>query len=304
LEGDLVQVADSPQGQGQAAPGSRHTYIFDPENAAELARLERQGILVTTGMGGILPEWDNTLPAGIERVIDLGCGPGDWARQVASRSPQADVTGLDVSAIMVAFAQERAEESQLANAHFMQGNLLEPLDLPDASFDLVNERLLGAVLRRERWPEFLQECLRVTKAGGRMRATEPNEIWRDSQPAWERFTLWERQMFDRGGYGFGIDIPQTDLNLAPTISKLMAEVGWSEVVTQEYVVDFSFGSDLYEGMCQNVKIATRGFEPIMLRLGITTAEEFQQTYIEMVREMESEHFKGYWRFYTISARKP
>lgn len=297
-------MANHPRGQNQATPGSRHTYIFDPENAAELARLERQGILVTAGMGGILPEWDNALPAGTLRVIDLGCGPGDWARQVASRAPQADVTGLDVSAMMVAFAQARAEEAQLSNAHFIQGNLLEPLDLPDDSFDLVNERLLGAVLQRDRWLDFLRECLRVTKPGGRMRATEPNEIWRDSQPAWERFTPWERLMFDRSGYGFGANVPETDLNLAPTISKLMAEGGWSEVATQEYVVDFSFGSDLYEGMGQNVKIATRGFEPIMLRLGITTAEEFQQTYAEMVREMESEHFKGYWRFYTISARKP
>ncbi len=297
-------MANIPQGQGQAAPGSLHTYIFDPENAAELARLERQGSLVTTGMGGILPEWDNALPAGIEHVIDLGCGPGAWVRQVATRCPQTQVTGLDVSEIMVAFAQARAEEAQLPNAHFIQGNLLEPLNLPDASFDLVNERLLGAVLQRDRWPDFLRECLRVTKAGGRMRATEPNEIWRDSQPAWEQFTLWERMMFDRGGYGFGANVPETDLNLAPTISKLMEEVGWSEVVTQEYVVDFSFGSELYEGMGQNVKIATKGFEPIMLRLGITTAEEFQQTYEAMVREMESEDFKGYWRFYTISARKP
>jgi hypothetical protein len=84
----------------------------------------------------------------------------------------------------------------------------------------------------------------------------------------------------------------------------MEDVGWSEVVTQEYVVDFSFGSELYTGMRQNVKIATKGFEPIMLRLGITTAEEFHQTYEAMVREMESREFKGYWRFYTISARKP
>jgi ubiquinone/menaquinone biosynthesis C-methylase UbiE len=297
-------VANIPQGQGQTANNARHTYIFDPHDADEMARVERQGSLVTRGMGGILPEWDNALPAGIERVIDLGCGPGEWARQVAQRAPQAHVTGLDVSAIMVEFAQMRAEEAQLANARFIQGNLLEPLDLPDASFDLVNERLLGAVLRRERWPGFLQECLRVTRPGGRMRATEPNEIWRDSQPAWEQFTLWHRLMFDRGGYGFGANIPETDLNLAPTIRKLMEEVGWSEVTTQEYVVDFSFGSDLYEGMCQNVKIATKGFEPIMLRLGIATAEEFQQAYAEMVREMESEQFKGYWRFYTLSAVKP
>lgn len=34
---------------------TKHTYIADPENPAEMSRLTEQDRLVTAGMGGILP---------------------------------------------------------------------------------------------------------------------------------------------------------------------------------------------------------------------------------------------------------
>src|SRR5690348_12671100 len=58
-----------------------NTYILDAESAAEMARLMRQDQLVTAGMGGIFPE--NIDLSGIQRVIDLACGPGGWPLEVA-----------------------------------------------------------------------------------------------------------------------------------------------------------------------------------------------------------------------------
>ena len=117
-------------------------------------------------------------------------------------------------------------------------------------------------------------------------------------------TRWGHELLHRSGYGFAADGPLDDLNLVPTISTLVAEAGWSEITISEHVVDYSHGSDLHEGMCQNILAANKGFEPIFQRLGIVTAEEFQRAYAALVSEMASQDFQGHWRFYTICATRP
>ena len=45
------------------------------------------------------------------RVLDVGCGPGNWARQIASLG--AAVTGVDASARLLEFAQEQEDVEPL-----------------------------------------------------------------------------------------------------------------------------------------------------------------------------------------------
>jgi len=60
--------------------------------------------------------------AGIARgasVLDVGCGCGDSSLELGRRvGPAGAVTGLDVSAVMLARARERAREAGLANIDF------------------------------------------------------------------------------------------------------------------------------------------------------------------------------------------
>lgn len=53
------------------------------------------------------------------QIIDLGCGTGEQTRQLALRFPQAQVTGLDSSAEMLA----QAAAQQAPNLTFMQGDI-------------------------------------------------------------------------------------------------------------------------------------------------------------------------------------
>ena len=46
------------------------------------------------------------LPDHVERILDLGCGPGDLTRGLAERYPDASVLGLDLSAAMLAQARQ------------------------------------------------------------------------------------------------------------------------------------------------------------------------------------------------------
>lgn len=76
-------------------PPREDTYFIDPEDATEKARLLLQGRLMSQNMGGLLPE-------GIElekvhNVLDMACGPGGWAIDVAFENPEMQVTGVDIS---------------------------------------------------------------------------------------------------------------------------------------------------------------------------------------------------------------
>src|SRR5258707_2066967 len=231
-------------------PGSRqNTYLLDPENAAEMASLEIQGSLLTRGMGGILPEMENRLPEGSLRVVDLACGPGEWVREVAKVYTPVEVFGIDISQLMITYAQAKAQEMNLGNAHFLVGSVLEPVAFPDESFDLVNARFLGVVQRRERWPAFVKECVRLAKAGGTIRLTECNNVGRGNSAAGERLGAWLLEAARRGGYGLAPT--EESLGTTESLAPLLAEAGCQEIIQRSYTLDYSMGSEFYAGVRQD-----------------------------------------------------
>jgi ubiquinone/menaquinone biosynthesis C-methylase UbiE len=280
-----------------------HTYILDPENVAEIARLEMQSRLMTEGMGGVLPELDNRLPDNYLRVLDLACGPGEWVSHLACEQPQAEVTGLDISKNMLAYAQNVTQEQHLNNAHFVRGNLLEKLEFRTGSFDLLNARLLIDVLERDQWPLFLTECSRLLRSGGRLRLTECDDpIWQTNKLACEKINYWAEQMSLKCGYGF----PSANvrgLKMKASLHELLTKGGWSEITIHDHLLDGSFGTLLASSQRTNALITWKQYEPIVLRLGITDQQEFTQTYNAIKRETLEKDFKGVWHISTISAKK-
>src|SRR5579884_3625139 len=108
--------------------GKKSTYILNSESTAEMARLARQDRLIMQGMGGLFPERDDI--TGIENILDIGCGPGGWALEVAFNYPRVQVAGIDTSQIMIQYAQTHAALQGLENVSFRVMNALEQLDFP------------------------------------------------------------------------------------------------------------------------------------------------------------------------------
>ena len=76
-------------------------------------------------------EWRDALVASLhdgDRVLDLGCGNGDDARELARRF---QITGVDISAEQIRRARANFPEGDFVHADFTE------LDLPAASFDAV-----------------------------------------------------------------------------------------------------------------------------------------------------------------------
>src|SRR6266436_4756999 len=98
------------------------TYFINPEEAAETSRLLMQDRVVTKEMGGVFPAGLDLSP--IHLVLDLACGPGGWASEVARNYSHMDVEGVDISEKMMRYAQAQARTQGLANASFQVMDVL------------------------------------------------------------------------------------------------------------------------------------------------------------------------------------
>jgi len=98
-----------------------NTYFMNPEDAAEMARLSLQDLLLTKANGDLFPV---PIPEK-SRVIDLGCGPGGWLLALGDTYRAQGVTGIgvDVDQMMITYAHGRAESLDLDNLLFEQMDL-------------------------------------------------------------------------------------------------------------------------------------------------------------------------------------
>src|SRR5258707_3159097 len=87
-------------------------FIQDRSNRDELRRLALQDQLITTSMGGVLPE--QAEPERFRQVLDVGCGTGGWLIEVAKAYPNTSfLIGAGGSKYLVGYAREQAEAQQL-----------------------------------------------------------------------------------------------------------------------------------------------------------------------------------------------
>ncbi|WP_052890809.1 class I SAM-dependent methyltransferase [Thermogemmatispora carboxidivorans] len=110
------------------------------------------------------------------RILDVGCGTGQWAFELAQQFPQAQVVGLDLE-------QVKAATSPPPNYHFVQGDILQGLPFDDNSFDFVHQRLLFLAIPQAAWPDAVQELARVTAPGGWVELVESSPAPQDLTPS-------------------------------------------------------------------------------------------------------------------------
>ena len=101
------------------------------------------------------------------RVLEYGCGTGGHSLEIAQRGGL--VTGIDISAVGIAMAAEKAKQLGLTNAEYRVMDA-ENLEFNDASFDIV---IGEGILHHLRLERSYQEIARVLAPGGRAIFMEP-----------------------------------------------------------------------------------------------------------------------------------
>jgi len=279
--------------------GAQGSYYFDPESAAEMARLIEQDRMMTEAMGGPLHGLPDLPPDA--QVVDLACGPGGWAIDAARIAPDAEIAGVDISHTMIDYANARARSQGIANASFGIMDITRPLDFSDQSFDLVNTRTIFGVLHQKAWRPFLAECYRILKPGGMLRLTEPVDVGTTNSVALERLLAAITQSIWKIGYGFSID--GRSFGITHMLPALLRAAGYRDVRTAGIVIDFSAGMPAWIDFYHNFDVAFQESKNRYINAGIMTAEEFEQVYQQAMMDMNQSDFCALATFVTVVGTK-
>lgn len=279
---------------------AENSYVLDAESSAEMARLMRQDQLLTFGMGGVFPEQTETDLAGIQRVLDLACGPGGWPLEVAFHYSDMEIVGVDISERMIAYARCQAQVQQRTNVSFQVMNILQPLSFPASSFDLVNARLVNGFVRREAWPILLLEALRVLRPGGILRLTEA-EASMSNKPNFEKAFSLLMQVLARAGMSFS---PSGKYHgLIQMLPHLLRQAGITPSGTRAHFVEFSAGTPARSGFYQDFANAFVQITPMIEKLNILNADEWHALAQRGLAEMFEDDFCAAWTLLTVFGKK-
>ncbi len=281
----------SPQGAPVRSIGERRfvagvPYLL-PKDMGETNRLDFQHYMLRFALKG-----NYATPIRDPRdILDVGCGTGRWAMEMAMEFPRANVIGVDVAPPVV--EEATAADIRPDNYAFVQGNALERLPFADNSFDFVHQRLLTLAIPANRWPAVVQELLRVTRPGGWVELVEGGSDFTGS-PVMETITSWGGQLLGRRGI---------DAGMAAQIGPLLSAAGTLDVIARSVALPIGRHGGRVGAMVEtNTMTALGALRAPILSLSITDAQTFDST-ITQARE-EFAHGRYSIPFFIAYGRKP
>jgi ubiquinone/menaquinone biosynthesis C-methylase UbiE len=283
----------------QPSKGERpNTYfVQDKSSELELTRLTLQDHLLTTSMGGVLPEQEN--PARFQRVLDIGCGIGNWAMEAAAVYPDMSLIGVDISQRMVNYARSQAQERQVADrVEFHVMDALLSLEFPNNFFDLVNLRMGMSYLRTWDWPKMLSEMLRVTKYKGIIRVTEAEIAYPATSPSQVKI----QAMFLHAFYLSGHLFEEESSSLISHLPRLFVQHGVSNVQTRAYMLQFFARTPECEIYCEDIKHFLHNGKPFLEKRGCAP-QNYDVICQLCLEEIQRPDFHGSWPLLTAWGSK-
>ncbi|HEY7848788.1 MAG TPA: methyltransferase domain-containing protein [Ktedonobacterales bacterium] len=260
-------------------------YIL-PKDLDETNRLDFQQHMLRAFIGG------NYLASiGAPRdILDVGCGTGRWAMEMATEFPSANVIGVDVAPPAVV---EGAPANPTAdNYTFVQGNVLERLPFADNSFDFVHQRYLILAIPANRWPQVVAELRRVTRPGGWVELIETETP--AGAPALDQLAAWGKQLLSRRGI---------DMAMARQIGPLLAAGGATQVSARPLTIPVGKpGGRIGAMMVVDYLSALTAVRGPLAALGIVSEATFDETMARCRDELERRAFPQ--NVYVAYGRKP
>jgi SAM-dependent methyltransferase len=265
---------------------SAYVHGYDPK---ENLRLQDQASTLVE-----LLHSDTTYPEG-SSVLEAGCGVGAQTVTLASNSPKALITSIDVSTASVVEAREAVQAAGIHNVTLQQADIFH-LPFPPDSFDHV---FVCFVLEHLARPvEALRALKYVLKPGGTITVIEGDHgstfFYPDSDHA-RRAVRCQVELQARAG---------GNALIGRALYPLLRESGFGEVhVSPRMVYVDSSKPDLVEGFTRKTFTAMiEGIRKSSLESGIMSEADFDKGIADLYRTTEADGVFCY-TFFKASAVK-
>lgn len=254
-----------------------------PRHPSEVHRLDLQHYALRAAMGGThLAPLD-----GADRILDVGCGTGQWGFELCRQFPNAMVVGFDLVP---------GKPGGPPSHRCVRGSVLQGLPFKDDQFDFVHQRLLVTGIPITSWPSAAADLARVTRPGGWVELVEPRMTFERAAPATERLLGIATSV----AAALGLD---TTSVVFGALEAYLRDAGLEQVTRRQLEVPIGhWGGDVGALMATDVRAAmTRVCEVLQARSRLT-ADEARQLIESAQQEWERERTS--WTFAVAFARKP
>lgn len=283
--------AAAPTRGGNGGPGGGRHYVSGvpyvlPKDLDETNRLDFQHYMLRSFFRS-----NYLAPIGQPRdILDVGCGTGRWAMELAAEFPDANVIGVDIAPPPITDNAPSGVPAAF-NYTFVQANVLGALPFADNTFDFVHQRYLILAIPAGRWPRVVSELLRVTRPGGwiELIETEPPS----GAPAINQLAAWGKLLVSKRGI---------DMGMAGQIAPLLTAAGATQVTARTYTIPVGKpGGRIGSMMVVDYLTALAGIRGPLASLGIASEAAFDQAIAQARVEFDQREFPQH--IYVAYARK-
>jgi ubiquinone/menaquinone biosynthesis C-methylase UbiE len=235
-------------------------------------------------------------PAG-SRVLEAGCGVGAQTVFLASRSPEARITSIDISESSLSQARTTAENAGIRNVTFQHADLFH-LPFPPSSFDHV---FLCFVLEHLAQPvAVLHNLRRLLKPGGTLTAIEGDHgstfFHPNSEPAHRAIRALVALQARAGGNAL----------IGRQLHPLLHAAGFDRIQVSPRMVYVDSGRpEWVEGFTKKTFTAmVEGVRQPAIESGLATVADFDQGIADLYRTAEDDGVFCYTFFKAVAVQAP
>lgn len=292
----------------------------------ELMRQLRLTRLLLEEMGGSLPR-EQMIAQHLTTVLDVTCGAGGWALDIAQVSPFLHVTGIDSSEAHMTYAQRLAKEGGLINARFLTQDMrtLATGPFEPNTFDLIHVAFIAAELLTTDYPTLMHSLFWLCRPGGMLRWTEM-ELPLTTSPAFEHLMALVCQTLDAAGQTFvssallesnaiftawrrerGMTVTspaRRHLGITPMMGSWLRRAGWRNVTLVPVSIGVSMGTRAHPCFVRQVEIFGQHIAPFLCQHGVIASEELASLLRRVQEEIVQEDFCGLCLLLTVSGTTP
>lgn len=174
-----------------------------PKDKIEGDRLNLQHHLLKVAASG---NYRAPLRQAPRAILDVACGTGIWARELAAQYPRARVVGFDYDRTPLDRALEVLGPGDQfpTNFRFVEANMFERFPFEDGEFDYTFSRFLVVATPTDKWSHITREMLRVTRQGGYVEMVDMQQFPVTQSPAYNRLLEAAADLVQKRGMQTGV----------------------------------------------------------------------------------------------------